>query len=91
MHMINPDQRDEARDGFRAKVLEAMDEYMRALAAENDWAERDDRTGARDADLPELFRGLDAQFERNLTHLGVIVRDGSADDFDKADQRWASQ
>jgi len=91
MHLITLDHREELLSVFRDMALLAMDKAMNRIAHEQNWAARDNCTGARDADLPELFKGIDAQFDRNLAHLGVIVRDPIADDMDKADQRCASQ
>lgn len=45
-------------DGARAAVLAALDKYMRELTF------HEDARGASDADLPDLFKGLDAHMRR---------------------------
>lgn len=48
---------DEFRDGARDAVLKALDTYMLELTG------CDNARGARDADLPKLFAGIDAHMD----------------------------
>lgn len=94
-----PDECETMRDTFRDGVLAAMDSTMRKVFMEQFGGmatEKWGKAGARDADLPELFKAIDAQFYRNLAYNGVTTdarteAERLADDFDKADQRWNSQ
>jgi hypothetical protein len=53
----------EFRDGARDVVLKALDSYMRELTG------CDNARGARDADLPQLFVGIDAHMDRIAARL----------------------
>lgn len=57
--------RDDARDA----VLKALDEWAKASGLPTV------RQGATDADLPELFRALDAQVDRVIERSGAIMPD----------------
>ncbi|CAB3754165.1 hypothetical protein [Paraburkholderia humisilvae] len=54
---------DEFRDGARDAVLKALDKYMRELTG------CDNARGARDADLPQLFAGIDGHMARVAERL----------------------
>ncbi|HDR9758698.1 hypothetical protein KDX16_15490 [Burkholderia vietnamiensis] len=54
---------DEFRDGARDAVLKALDTYMREQTG------CDNARGARDADLPQLFAGIDAHMDRVAARL----------------------
>lgn len=71
--IIPRDKYEEMRDVFREYVLAAMDSTMNEIASTKTPALKfpDNCTGARDVDLPELFKALDAQFDRNLLHGGL--------------------
>jgi hypothetical protein len=49
--------RDDVREAFRLRLLEALDSAAQSLTGEPD-------CGWTDSDLPHLFRALDAQIER---------------------------
>ena len=68
-----------ARDRFRADVLRAMDLSMTKSYALETGKDRDNLSacpgwGARDGDLPALFKALDAQFAENMSFLGFALR-----------------
>jgi hypothetical protein len=50
-------------EGARAAVLSALDGYMRELTGS------DNARGATDADLPALFKALDAHMDRVATRF----------------------
>lgn len=70
---LREDTYNDLRDRFRDRILGAADTAMNELVSTGaSYLEfRDNCTGARDADLPEFFKGLDAQFDRNLKHAGI--------------------
>lgn len=49
---------EDFKEGARQAVLKALDEYMREIT------DCDIALGARDSDLPHLFRALDAHMDR---------------------------
>jgi hypothetical protein len=61
------------RDEFRAEVLRAMHASMNAILWGGDERFMNPIAGARAPDLPEIFKLLDAQFEKNLAYVGVSV------------------
>jgi hypothetical protein len=70
---ISAEQFDDFRERYRLALLAGSDRIMGELCLELGVAASDNLAGARDADLPELFKGLDAQFSRNLAYVGVAV------------------
>jgi hypothetical protein len=64
--------RDTTLEPFRQAVLEALDKTAREVFAHFPLAARND-TGATDADLPELFKGIDAQVERLCQRYNAIM------------------
>lgn len=73
MTKLDYDAAEDRRERFRLAVLHAMDESMNRIWLELGVSPRDNCTGARDADLPELFKALDAQFALNCAHAGVVL------------------
>lgn len=73
MAEITYDYFTDLRDTFRQDVLAAMDRSMNELLPRIGCTPTRNDIGARDADLPRLFRALDDQFERNLKVAGFTV------------------
>jgi len=70
---ITPDKRDQLRDQLRGAILDTLDFWAMANFPDADLVKRDRTPGAKDADLPELFKTVDAQFDRLLDRFGVLV------------------
>ena len=66
--------REAARETFRAHILAAMDEVGAAMFGELPTCGAHSQ-GATDADLPELFKGLDAQLDRLCERYNVALVD----------------
>ena len=64
-------QWDGLRDSFRDRMLSAADEAIASLLGQIEMVSTRNNIGAADADLPEFFKGLDAQFERAMVRAGV--------------------
>jgi hypothetical protein len=71
---LREDSYVDLRERFRLAMLSAADDAMNEIVSTGGATYlqfRDNCVGARDADLPELFKALDAQFDRNLKHGGI--------------------
>lgn len=62
--------RDYVRDVFREAVLKGLD-----LATRQTFDPPQTNAGATDADLPRLFKAIDAQVDRLADRFGVILTD----------------
>jgi hypothetical protein len=64
-------------DLFRSDILHAMDKALTKIYAEETEQDGDglavDLFGARDEDLPVLFKALDVQFTNNMAYLGFAL------------------
>jgi hypothetical protein len=64
--------KDTIQDAFRDRLLTALDEIARDVFFHVPKAQRND-AGASDADLPELFKSIDAQVERLCARYDVVL------------------
>jgi 3-hydroxyacyl-CoA dehydrogenase len=64
--------KDTVQYTFRDGVLAALDLIARDVFANVPKAQRND-TGASDADLPELFKSIDAQVERLCARYDIVL------------------
>ena len=66
--------REKVRDTFRNAILRALDEASQEVF--EGFTKLPKRTqGATDGDLPELFRGIDAQIDRLCNRYDVVLVD----------------
>ena len=72
---IASDLADDIRDEFREECLQEMDAVVRRLAGRHGFVTISSTPAATDADLPALFRVLDAQLARALARCGVELED----------------
>lgn len=79
MIYLTEDEWLDQRDRFREDVLHAMDKAMTKIYAEETkqggLGLAVDKFGARDEDLPVLFKALDVQFTNNMDYLGFEQKD----------------
>lgn len=73
-----------ARDRFRDGVLQSMDMEMTKIYAEETGLQAAQglavgKWGARDKDLPFLFKALDVQFTNNMAYLGYALENKDDD------------
>lgn len=70
MVTLNTETWEMYRDSFRAAVLAAADKAMVDIADQFYQSPDPKSAGAKDEDLPVLFKTLDWQFANNMARLG---------------------
>lgn len=75
--------RDTTREKFRQAILAALDDVAQDVFGELPLCGSHSQ-GAIDADLPELFRGIDAQLDRLCERYNVVLVDYDPEEYARA-------